>query len=851
MPNNKKEEQVTEENRFRGPLNRPHWLSAEEWAKLLAVYNHMPYCEECGRVDWLSVDHIVPQVFGGSDDLSNLQFLCVPCNSAKGSKPDNYWSRTFYWDQQVNLDGMRSAQRRVYEMMVADPLLSDWYRQPISQIAGRLNTMCMVVAAGKTVLMPVISFAYNRLQLSNDWPAMRRADQILVLTKEQAIRDQTAADLSKNLTEYGIAGTNPRVAVLNRYEDLLDERWLSQYDVVVACVQMFWHEKGQPQRDVMRVLDQFPLIFVDEPHFGPGQVRKFLDLCPRSLVFGLTGSPIEGSGQVLADYVKVAQFTYQDSDFYDNGVKYLDQDSLVVVELDEADVLNRGVTVTVNDAKDRVYDGNGQLIPIHNVVSAAIRWMERCDAVLPHEEPAPHRKDGVVTDVIYPVHIMIRVPSKQLAQQIHNDIEARLGSNRGRWPKSGGWASDYVLTEDAAKDIKGQRLNPDHPWFSCWKRGPDANFEFKCKSGDVRILIVVGMGREGTNNPLDAANVVADGTTSLTNAVQSPIGRALRSVTFTDKAGALHVPPRLLDTVKIFVHEDARETVNTLRDGIDFVLNMEDHLDGLITINDLIEGKAIPSVHDDEPIPNFSNAERMRIAHEIQITEPNWRSDDSAFGRLMSDILSRYAKGDDKKASKVSDYLNSLRTEPQDAWRKMGHAADLKIVPVILNERELHKPSDEELVEFQSRRDPLFKDDYNNSPADFRPRLLNTVRPHYTDWANQRILPESLPTEKLEAIRRAMVFKARSIVEPYLRAGVDPNDNKFKGLLHAKVGKAVQLTLGTDETVGQGTQWDCAPVHTILYRLDIEQQIISYAVEKAVRAGYCPTLAASFGIDVD
>lgn len=43
-------------------------------------------CQECGTHLDLSVDHIIPEVLGGSDDLNNLQTLCGPCNSRKGAR---------------------------------------------------------------------------------------------------------------------------------------------------------------------------------------------------------------------------------------------------------------------------------------------------------------------------------------------------------------------------------------------------------------------------------------------------------------------------------------------------------------------------------------------------------------------------------------------------------------------------------------------------------------------------------------------------------------------------------------------------------------------------------------------
>lgn len=41
-------------------------------------------CVGCDTLENLSLDHITPLSRGGSDDLSNLQFLCQSCNSRKG-----------------------------------------------------------------------------------------------------------------------------------------------------------------------------------------------------------------------------------------------------------------------------------------------------------------------------------------------------------------------------------------------------------------------------------------------------------------------------------------------------------------------------------------------------------------------------------------------------------------------------------------------------------------------------------------------------------------------------------------------------------------------------------------------
>ena len=52
--------------------------------KLKYKYNFK--CAHCSQSESLTIDHIIPQSRGGSDDINNLQILCKRCNSKKGSK---------------------------------------------------------------------------------------------------------------------------------------------------------------------------------------------------------------------------------------------------------------------------------------------------------------------------------------------------------------------------------------------------------------------------------------------------------------------------------------------------------------------------------------------------------------------------------------------------------------------------------------------------------------------------------------------------------------------------------------------------------------------------------------------
>lgn len=58
--------------------------------------NHQ--CQSCGKKNTearLNIDHIIPLAKGGSNDLSNLQVLCSPCNQKKKHHFDSRFRRNY------------------------------------------------------------------------------------------------------------------------------------------------------------------------------------------------------------------------------------------------------------------------------------------------------------------------------------------------------------------------------------------------------------------------------------------------------------------------------------------------------------------------------------------------------------------------------------------------------------------------------------------------------------------------------------------------------------------------------------------------------------------------------------
>lgn len=83
------EQRIHDANHRARELQNGGRISTAEWKDLLAKYSNKCLC--CGRDDTkLSLDHIVPLVFGGVNTIENAQPLCKSCNSKKHTKIIDY-----------------------------------------------------------------------------------------------------------------------------------------------------------------------------------------------------------------------------------------------------------------------------------------------------------------------------------------------------------------------------------------------------------------------------------------------------------------------------------------------------------------------------------------------------------------------------------------------------------------------------------------------------------------------------------------------------------------------------------------------------------------------------------------
>lgn len=76
-------ERVTGEGIFVHTSLPPHEVPLEVRLQVYARDDNK--CVRCGTTEGLSLDHILSRSRGGTDDMSNLQTMCQPCNQDKGA----------------------------------------------------------------------------------------------------------------------------------------------------------------------------------------------------------------------------------------------------------------------------------------------------------------------------------------------------------------------------------------------------------------------------------------------------------------------------------------------------------------------------------------------------------------------------------------------------------------------------------------------------------------------------------------------------------------------------------------------------------------------------------------------
>ena len=825
---------------------KPHWLTNEAWADLLRKYDGVPRCAQTSGIEDLSVDHIIPRYKGGTDEISNLQFLTRRLNAVKGVRPDAYWANAHYFDQTPDMTRARGAQIESFNALISR---EDYFSAPITDNARLLYLMCWVVGAGKTLGILTTTCALNAL-IRARWGAARRADRILVVVKDSAIRDQLARDLATDSIGYGLFTRPPRVAVITNGRQFSDRIWLDSHDVVVTCLQQIWDDR---RADAAQLLHMFPVIHYDEPHFAASQVNQLVEMASTSLCVGWTSTPVDGAGDLLRRMVRVHVYGYHDADTLDRSMKHLDADVdkfVRVLKITEAELTVRGRSRVVNDTNDQGYDKN--IEPAKSVVRAVIEEMDLHDALrLDQARIAVHRRE-ISTDLIikYHCHGMVACPNVAFAQMLCADVNRLFEGNRIKWPASQGWRAEVVHTDAVERDEDGKKirrgnkpLTPDHPWL---RYKATREMDENC----ARLLFVVGIAREGTNNPYCLPIGVVSASGSMVEAIQRWLGRQIRAIV-TMRNGVLEVPPQALDTVCVITHE-VFDIVPLLQRATDFVLDMHDRLGDLRTIDDLDQPRGAGG--PERAATGLSIKEKIDIAAILgggaaDVPEFQGNGDDipkededwpvGGVGGIdapprpgdVDNIVEVFGGGDggEDRRDKVNEWIETVRDDPAKARKQLRIYNDIVAVPIVMREEIASEPSDDDLNAFLRAYHP------DLIGADFTVPMMRQV---CIKLLNEHIkyfrLPPLVSLRTIDQIRKQIGFDIKERLGNHLKGG---NIWELTSI-------AVKRILGVPpaESAANNSKWDIPQCHAILLRPDGQDVIRGWVISRLIAEGHCPSL---------
>jgi hypothetical protein len=817
-------------------VRKPTWMTQKTFRALLEKYGYTPYCAHCHENDpsQLCVDHIRPRADGGTDDISNLQWLCWLCNAQKGVRGDRYWEQWFYWDHDPNLSAFRTAQAREgYGRIVEN---ADWFARPFSQISRRLYLFAWIVAAGKTLGIPAVMFALNYIIRRDCGSAIPRGDRILVLSKEQSNRDQMAEDLATKISGFGICPTAPRVFTITQGWQLENPIHLDEFDVVCACAQQLWQENGKPRDNLQQILAKFPVIFFDEPHFAMEQALYITERATTSLCFGFTGTPITATGDSLRSFVLVSLYDYDDANANDHSLKYLSDDAnerskfIEIIGIDEAEILSGEQTSTTTSAEGPWYPKNAA--PAKSVAERVVSYVHDCDqedlatAVL-----APHRR-GIGTPTLwYPMHAMIRAEGIKIGNALCDSLNEMFRQNRNRYPAEKGYRAELVCSE--SEEIKGAKLHPKHPWM--WAKNNGGILSRNA----ARFLVVVGMGREGVDNPYCGVVGLACFVESVIEQAQRSLGRELRAPTRVSSQGELFVAPARLDTPKIILHRAFGGNIASIIRAIDILCNMGTCFSDIPTLEQL-KTETIPAVLPDSEMETLlTEKDKITITcilgeHKIQEVPPP-----------TEEIITCWGGTDKKRKQKVEEWIELIEEQPDKAWktitrRKYGDRTDLPQADFVLRESTTTEPTEEDLVRFLRV--------HHKAQAKYATRLSEEaigelVRALYTEHVNKFHAGELKPFTTLDKIRKEYGMKVIQELGQYFVGE--------KSEVFSCVGYAMRCLLGAKRPAANGTTWDIPQVHIVLTRPDIRHQLIGYVRAQLIYRGRCPAMAAALNIAAD
>ncbi len=133
------------------PTERVAWPAGLKQELMRRQNNTCVYCGHRRTARTLEIDHIIPVVRGGSNDQSNLQVICSPCNQRKGLQTDEEFRARYSRlvpqrrltppRRRISQDEFRAATRRTSQ----SETVREFRRTRFISKRERVTTGCLIL----------------------------------------------------------------------------------------------------------------------------------------------------------------------------------------------------------------------------------------------------------------------------------------------------------------------------------------------------------------------------------------------------------------------------------------------------------------------------------------------------------------------------------------------------------------------------------------------------------------------------------------------------------------------------------------------------------------------------------
>ncbi len=598
---------------YRSILNRndPHNPPCERFASGECQCVCQPESEDGSRK--LNFSHRHADSLGGYADTDNIFLECEIENKKRGAAPDLRFNMPSPFDESFDYSKLRCSQTRVIDEV-------DSVRPLWTQHRDKLRELCLLIVAttgaGKGIAIVSALHRISEIVLRDASSGYRRRPtNVIWFAPERSLATALMNELKTEPVKYKMRETELQTYDAGEGSFNLN-RALPRPGIVFACPQFFWKvdNRTRSDADVAQILSHYDTIIWDECDFAEEQLARLCTLAPHALKFGLTATPINGSGQFLRRFVVGPVIDYETVHDQDHCLK--------IFERGDDDGISPNIILSStghhreargNDETDRDGCSNDNESLRGNI--ATIRR-----SILDADE-IETRMRSVDKKGYYSPHIIIRAGSVAQAEdlflQVFNMLPNMQLMNEG-WGVClmHGRLKDYPYGNGARMKVpeNEKRLGntQKHPWFLAKHNGGKSTKQSK------RVLIVVDMGIRGLNNWPCLSAVDLTNTTSMVELIQflmtGRIGRWLD----TKKKWLVEKKYKEFVSARIYLQKDSdQEKVNAIEKALSFQLDMVELIGSSnirtwqsLVYEDVVSDAVIDITPPDNP---FSGDDKLQI----------------------------------------------------------------------------------------------------------------------------------------------------------------------------------------------------------------------------------------------